>query len=278
MIIFYTVPRGGDPTNPAERTEWGRTIDGAIIENHGKDAAPDDFPYKSFKKWVSAEKDGFLEGFSDPLATLQRFNIPPVVAGIPARNDADTEQDIFFDGDYAYAERYGDLSEQEHMELTAWEHWDVATVNPGAHDLYKNYDYPDRFNIVVVSEIHSNRQPVTQGFWDTETETILGDVSGRFETVLEKLDDRVPLDNAVEMVKRLRGQSFNAVVIDSVTGLPINDPHIIAGGKRAPDPERDDIDRLVTTQNIDADSMPDEIQKSGNNSDTNSGPSNPYES
>ena len=55
MILFYAVPPGGDPTNLDDRTEWGRTIDGAIIEDHGEAAAPESefFPYDSFTEYVT---------------------------------------------------------------------------------------------------------------------------------------------------------------------------------------------------------------------------------
>jgi len=118
-----------------------------------------------------------------------------------------------------------------------------------------------------------------QGYWDTDAEEILGDVGGRFDAVIENLRDRTRLNDAVAMIRDLRGHDYNAVVIDSVTGLPINDPRIIAGDKRPPDPERDDINRAIAADFTveDESEIPDFLRDDDDTDQSNTGTSNPYE-
>lgn len=155
MIEFFVVDEDGDPRDPDDRQPWFGVEDGSV--RFADDSLTDPRTESGYEAVVDFEK-GKLEGLTDPVSVVRRFQDPPVVAAIP---HAHGDGHLFAGQDH----RFGDEGELGAFERFEWEQYtNLEEVEPagrrghleplhgGSRAPVREHVVPDRYSVVHVGK------------------------------------------------------------------------------------------------------------------------------
>ncbi|PSQ45950.1 hypothetical protein BRD17_00305 [Halobacteriales archaeon SW_7_68_16] len=228
MIVVYVVAEGATPRNRADRREWGRIEDGAIVATT-PDAAADVATLGRFEPFCRRVADDLVDGLADPVAVVRAVDRPRVVAGVPDRHGLAT----YGRGDeYALATR-GDLGPAERDHVAMYEN--LPFVQFRRNTPRKNRVVPERYRTVAVYELRDDGY-VPIGEIDADDGSIEGERTRRYVAANE-LD---PTD--VPALLAATTDAVRFVVRDRKGDAEITDPHAVLPGPDANDGPRDDTE------------------------------------
>lgn len=255
MIEFFVVDEGGDPRDPDDRQPWFGVEDGSV--RFADDSLTDPRTGSGYEAVVDFEK-GKLEGLTDPVSVVRRFQDPPVVAAIP---HAHGDGHLFAGQDH----RFGDEGELGAFERFEWEQYTnleevepdgirghLEPINSGSGAPVREHVVPDRYSVVEIGTRGGN-PPGSHSAGlcrlDTSTGEFLGiddeDGAAHMEHRISRLVPArpTPFRDPVRLLRALEAKLTRwAYVDDDEADRTIGDPRAILPKPNHPD--HADVDLL----------------------------------
>lgn len=253
MIEFYLTGKSRDHTKSEGRIHWGTIADGNITVDNTSTIDNPTSPfgdnsqiqvYSEFEDFITDYRESLFEGLEDPIAVLNHFSYPPVVAAIPAISD----EGLIWTVDLGEIRSNGDLTDRERAEVDKYEPNRLDLRLADTHDIVKSHDYPDRYRTVEIGTLDS-AQPALEkdpaewtredrpdtftvhGIWDTINGEIVEDTSGEFESVIhDMVIDHFPMRDSIELA-RLSKPTRQLTIIDDNSGNSLSPKEVLSASK-----------------------------------------------
>lgn len=253
MIEFHLTDGSHDYTEPDGRIHWGTITDGEITVDNTSSIDDPTAPfgdtsqiqmYSEFKDFIGDYRESLFEGLQDPIAVLNHFSYPPVVAAIPAISN----EVLIWAVELDEIRSNGDLTDCERSEVDKYEPNRLDLRLADTHDIVKSHDYPDRYRTVEIGTLDS-AQPALEkdpseweredrpdsfsvhGIWDTISGEIVEDTSGEFESIIhDMVIDHFPMRDSIELA-RLSKPTREITIIDDNSGRRLSPKEVLSASK-----------------------------------------------